>query len=62
MYYEKYYALNWTWKYLDGTYCYSEYKVFETEEEANKFRMELFGNSGIEVVYCKQTREEYWQK
>ena len=62
MYYEKYYALNWTWKYLDGTYCYSEHKVFDTEKEVNKFRLELFDNPEIEVVYCKQTCEECWVK
>ena len=62
MYYEKNYTLNWTWKYLDGTYCYSEYKGFNTEAEVNRFRLDLFSNPEIEVVYCKQTFEEYWIK
>ena len=62
MYYEKYYALNWTWKYEGSTYCHSEYKCFETEEEVNTFRQELFNDPSIEVVYCKQTFEEYWTK
>ena len=35
MKYEKYYELNWTWHYVNSFYCYSEYKVFETEAEAN---------------------------
>lgn len=62
MYYEKYYALNWTWKYVDSTYCHSEYKCFETEEGVIAFRQELFNDPSIEVVYCKQTFEEYWVK
>ena len=62
MYYKKYYTLNWTWKYVGGTYCYSEYKVFDTQEDLDKSILEVLGNCDIEVVWCKKTFEEVWEK
>ena len=62
MYYEKGYWLNWTWHYTERTCCYSDNKYFETEEQAEVFRKELFNNPRIEVVWCKKTCEETWEK
>lgn len=62
MYYEKGYWLNWTWHYTEGAYCYSDSKYFETEEQAEAFRKELFNNPYIRIMWCKKTCEETWSK
>ena len=38
-----------------------ENKYFETEEQAEVFRKELFSNPYIEVVWCKKSCEETWE-
>ena len=60
MHYEKYYMLEWTWRYLDGKYSYSDSKTFATEEEINKFHLELMSNQYIEVLWCRKARYETW--
>lgn len=62
MKYEKSYELSWTWHYLDSTYDYSEFKVFDTEIELNKFQLELFCNPYIEIVWCEKKRVETWKR
>lgn len=61
MEYEKYYELSWTWHYVNSFYCYSEYKVFETEEEVNKYVFDLFHNLTISVVWCEKKCVEKWE-
>ena len=60
MYYEKGYWLNWTWHYTEDTYCYSDTKYFESEEQAEAYRKGLFNKPHIKVVWCKKTCEETW--
>lgn len=62
MYYEKNYRLTWTWHYVESKHCYSDSRYFETEEQADDFRKELFNNSCIEIVFCNKTCEEIWEK
>ena len=61
MEYEKYYELNWTWHYANSFYCYSEYKVFETEAEANEYLFDLFHNLDISIVCCEKKCVEKWK-
>ena len=61
MKYEKYYELNWTWHYVNSFYCYSEYKVFETETEINKFVLDLFNELDISIVWCEKKCVEKWE-
>lgn len=62
MHYEKYYALNWTWRYRNSTYCHSEYKIFDTQEEMDSFVLNILRNDDIEIVWCKKSFEEIWEK
>ena len=58
---EKYWSLNWTWKYTGGEYCWSEYKVFETEEETREFMKQQFNNPSIKIVWCELASHEVYK-
>lgn len=61
-YYEKCYVVNYTWRYIDGKYYYTETQTFNTEEESNQFVLELKDNPNIEVVRYKQGFYQLWEK
>lgn len=45
MKYEHYYELRWTWHRPNSIYCYSDFKCFDTEQERNKFALDLFAEN-----------------
>ena len=61
-YYEKCYEVEYTWRYIDGKYYYTEKQSFNTEEESNQFVLELKDNPNIEVVRYKQSFYQLWEK
>ena len=62
IYYEKFYEVEYTWRYVDSNYYYTESRTFITELESNKFILELKDNPNIEVVRCKQSFYRLWEK
>lgn len=61
-YHEKCYEVEYTWRYIDSNYYYTETQTFNTALECNKFILELKDNSNIEIVRYKKSAYDLWEK
>ena len=59
---DNYYVFRWTYRYLVDKYYYSKCKRFETEEDLNRFRFELYHRTDIEIVEWSKEYIEKWKK
>lgn len=62
IYHERFYEVEYTWRYLGSNYYYTESRTFTTALESNKFVLELKDNPNIEVVRYKQSFYQLWEK
>lgn len=62
IYHERFYEVEYTWRYVGGNYYYHESRTFSTEAESDKFVLELKDNPNIEVVRYKQSFYKLWEK
>lgn len=62
VYHERFYEVEYTWRYVDSNYYYTESRTFTTELESNKFVLELKDNPNIDIVRYKQSFYQLWEK